>query len=58
MGISISKLIELVTPDFVQSVVTPASILIAVGVSTFIGVVFGWIPARSASKKELLDIIR
>lgn len=58
LGISISKLIELVTPDFVQSVVTPSSILIAVGVSTFIGVVFGWIPARSASKKELLDIIR
>ncbi|MEN3965315.1 ABC transporter permease [Mammaliicoccus sciuri] len=58
IGILISKLVESVTPDMVQSVVSLGSILLAVGVSTLIGIVFGWIPARSASKKELIDIIK
>ncbi|MEB5759236.1 ABC transporter permease [Mammaliicoccus sciuri] len=58
IGILISKLVEVVTPDMVQSVVSLGSILLAVGVSTLIGIVFGWIPARSASKKELIDIIK
>lgn len=58
IGILISKLVEAVTPEFVQSVVSLGSILLAVGVSTLIGIVFGWIPARSASKKELIDIIK
>lgn len=58
IGILISKLVEAVTPDIVQSVVSLGSILLAVGVSTLIGIVFGWIPARSASKKELIDIIK
>ncbi|MBO1218567.1 ABC transporter permease [Mammaliicoccus sciuri] len=58
VGILISKLVEAVTPDMVQSVVSQGSILLAVGVSTLIGIVFGWIPARSASKKELIDIIK
>ncbi|WP_323708799.1 ABC transporter permease [Mammaliicoccus sciuri] len=58
IGILISKLVEGVTPDMVQSVVSLGSILLAVGVSTLIGIVFGWIPARSASKKELIDIIK
>ncbi|MCJ1781283.1 ABC transporter permease [Mammaliicoccus sciuri] len=58
IGILISKLVEAVTPDMVQSVVSLGSILLAVGVSTLIGIVFGWIPARSASKRELIDIIK
>ncbi|MFY2153066.1 ABC transporter permease [Mammaliicoccus sciuri] len=58
IGILISKLVEAVTPDMIQSVVSLGSILLAVGVSTLIGIVFGWIPARSASKKELIDIIK
>lgn len=58
IGILISKLVEAVTPDMVQSVVSLGYILLAVGVSTLIGIVFGWIPARSASKKELIDIIK
>lgn len=58
IGILISKLVEAVTPDMVQSVVSLGSILLAVGVSTLIGIVFGWIPARTASKKELIDIIK
>lgn len=58
IGILISKLVEAVTLDMVQSVVSLGSILLAVGVSTLIGIVFGWIPARSASKKELIDIIK
>ncbi|MCE5042024.1 ABC transporter permease, partial [Mammaliicoccus sciuri] len=44
IGILISKLVEAVTPDMVQSVVSLGSILLAVGVSTLIGIVFGWIP--------------
>ncbi|WP_214269872.1 ABC transporter permease, partial [Mammaliicoccus lentus] len=58
LGILISKLVEAVTPDMVQSVVSLGSVILAVGVSTLIGIVFGWIPARSASKKELIDIIK
>lgn len=58
LGILISKLVEAVTPDMVKSVVSLSSVILAVGVSTLIGIVFGWIPARSASKKELIDIIK
>nr|WP_263314747.1 ABC transporter permease [Mammaliicoccus sp. Marseille-Q6498] len=58
IGILVSKLVAAVTPDMVQSVISLGSILLAVGVSTLIGIVFGWIPARSASKKELIDIIK
>lgn len=41
IGILISKLVEAVTPDMVQSVVSLGSILLAVCVSTLIGIVFG-----------------
>ncbi|MDG0825810.1 ABC transporter permease, partial [Staphylococcus equorum] len=46
------------TPDYIKSVVSLGSVLTAVGVSMLIGIVFGWIPARSAAKKELIDIIK
>ncbi|MCI2921916.1 ABC transporter permease [Staphylococcus hominis] len=58
LGILISWIVDLVTPDMVKSSVSLGSVLLAVGISTLIGVVFGWIPARSASKKELIDIIK
>ncbi|MDU1110056.1 MAG: ABC transporter permease, partial [Staphylococcus epidermidis] len=47
-----------VTPEMVKSSVSLGSVILAVGVSTLIGIIFGWIPARSASKKELIDIIK
>nr|AFD03083.1 epidermicin locus ABC transporter permease protein [Staphylococcus epidermidis]UVZ00169.1 ABC transporter permease protein [Staphylococcus epidermidis] len=58
LGIIISVFINLVTPDTVKTSVSVGSIILAFGVSTLIGIIFGWIPARSASKKELIDIIK
>lgn len=58
LGIAIAEIVAAVTPDYIQSVVSLTSVLIAVGVSTFIGVIFGWVPARSAANKELIDIIK
>lgn len=58
LGIAIASLVDAVTPDYIKSVVSIGSVLLAVGVSTLIGVVFGWIPARAAAKKELIDIIK
>ncbi|MCD9066871.1 ABC transporter permease [Staphylococcus pasteuri] len=58
LGIIIATVVDMVTPDMVKSSVSISSVILAVGVSTLIGVVFGWIPARAASKKELIDIIK
>ncbi|MCO4353915.1 FtsX-like permease family protein, partial [Staphylococcus agnetis] len=58
IGIAIASIIGALTPDYIKSSVTIGSILLAVGVSSLIGVIFGWIPARAASKKELIDIIK
>lgn len=58
LGIIIATLIDLVTPEMVKSSVSLGSVILAVGVSTLIGIVFGWIPARATSKKELIDIIK
>ena len=58
LGIAIASLVDAVTPSYIKSVVSLGSVLLAVGVSTLIGVVFGWIPARAAAKKELIDIIK
>lgn len=58
LGILIASLVDAVTPDYIKSVVSISSVVIAVGVSMLIGIVFGWIPARAATKKELIDIIK
>ncbi|PTI04342.1 ABC transporter permease [Staphylococcus xylosus] len=58
LGILIASLVDAVTPDYIKSVVSVSSVVIAVGVSMLIGIVFGWIPARAAAKKELIDIIK
>ncbi|WP_114602659.1 ABC transporter permease [Staphylococcus sp. EZ-P03] len=58
LGIAIASLVDAVTPDYIKSAVTLGSVLLAVGVSSLIGIVFGWIPARAAAKKELIDIIK
>ncbi|QDW97794.1 ABC transporter permease [Staphylococcus agnetis] len=52
IGIAIAPLIDALTPDYIKSSVTIGSILLAVGVSSLIGVIFGWITARAASKKN------
>lgn len=58
LGIGLASLVDILTPDYIKSVVSVGSVLLAVGVSMLIGVVFGWIPARAAAKKELIDIIK
>ncbi|MEB7798741.1 ABC transporter permease [Staphylococcus xylosus] len=58
LGILIASLVDAVTPDYIKSVISISSVVIAVGVSMLIGIVFGWIPARAAAKKELIDIIK
>ncbi|UXV42070.1 ABC transporter permease [Staphylococcus simulans] len=58
LGIGIASLVGVVTPDYIKSAVSLGSVLLAVGVSTLIGIIFGWIPARAAAKKELIDIIK
>ncbi|MDG0838925.1 ABC transporter permease, partial [Staphylococcus equorum] len=58
IGILIASGVDALTPDYIKSVVSLGSVLTAVGVSMLIGIVFGWIPARSAAKKELIDIIK
>ncbi|WP_193018709.1 MULTISPECIES: ABC transporter permease [Staphylococcaceae] len=57
-GVLISKGIDIITPKYITSVVTINSIILSVSISTIIGIVFGWVPARSATKKELIDIIK
>lgn len=58
LGIGIASFVDVVTPDYIKSAVSLGSVLLAVGVSTLIGIIFGWIPARAAAKKELIDIIK
>ncbi|HDH4634237.1 TPA: ABC transporter permease [Staphylococcus aureus] len=58
LGITFASLIDVVTPDYIKSSVSLSSIILAVGISTFIGIIFGLIPARLAAKKELIDIIK
>lgn len=49
---------DAVTPDYIKRVVSISSVVITVGIFMLIGIVFGWIPARAATKKELIDIIK
>lgn len=41
IGILIASFIDVVTPNYIKSVISISSIIIAVGVSTLIGIVFG-----------------
>lgn len=58
LGIFISSGIDIATPSYIKSVVSISSVVIAVCVSMLIGIIFGWIPARAAAKKELINIIK
>src|SRR5699024_8090197 len=57
IGVGISQLIALIIPN-IYSITNISSILISLGVSTTIGIIFGWVPARLAAKKNLIDIIK
>ncbi|MCE4971875.1 FtsX-like permease family protein, partial [Staphylococcus chromogenes] len=58
IGIAIAALVDALTPDYIKSSVTLGSVFLAVGISSLIGIVFGWVPAYKASKKDLIDIIK
>jgi putative ABC transport system permease protein len=56
LGIAISKLVGMVSTF--QAIVTLDSILLAFGVSTAIGIFFGYYPARKAAALDPIDALR
>ncbi|HDG8718387.1 TPA: ABC transporter permease [Staphylococcus aureus] len=56
-GVLLSQILTLLV-SVIKSVTTFNSALICIVVSMFIGVLFGWIPAKSAASKELIKIIK
>jgi putative ABC transport system permease protein len=56
LGWGISSLISALSPY--QATVSAASVLLAVGVSTGIGIVFGYYPARRAAKLDPIEALR
>lgn len=56
LGITFSQCLSLI--PVIKSSTTIFSIVLCIGVSMFIGILFGWIPAKSAAHKELIQIIK
>ena len=56
LGSGLAKAISLALPF--KAVVTFNSFLLAFGVSAFVGIVFGILPAKQAANKNLIDILR
>lgn len=51
--------VKLIPGDMhIKAIITLGNILFAVGVSTFVGILFGWLPAKQAANKNLIDILR
>ncbi|MBM7618051.1 putative ABC transport system permease protein [Weissella uvarum] len=42
----------------IKAIITLQDVVFAVGVSTAVGLVFGWLPAKQAADKNLIDILR
>ncbi len=60
VGIALGWMISFAIRSFssLNTSVTPASVLLAVGVSTFIGIAFGYYPARRAAKLDPIEALR
>lgn len=58
LGLSISFLVVLIIQRFFPAYINPESVLIALGISSSIGVFFGVFPASKAAKLSPIDAIR
>lgn len=58
MGLGLSFLIVLIMQNFFPAYISLVSVLLAVGTSSFIGVVFGVFPAKKAADLSPIDAIR
>jgi putative ABC transport system permease protein len=58
MGLGISALIVLLMQSFFPAYISVGSILLALGTSSFIGIVFGVFPAKKAADLSPIDAIR
>lgn len=56
IGTSVAAVASMAMPF--RAIVTPASVSLAFGVSTAVGIVFGLLPAKQAANKNLIDILR
>lgn len=57
-GWGLATLISNFLPYGIKAVITFNSFLLAFGVSTAVGIIFGLLPARQAANKNLIDILR
>jgi putative ABC transport system permease protein len=56
LGIGLAMLVAMFLPF--SAVVSASASIIAFGVSSFVGIIFGLLPARLAANKNLIDILR
>ncbi|MFT8825372.1 ABC transporter permease [Liquorilactobacillus mali] len=58
IGWGLSFLISFFIPYHIHAIVTFGNFLLAFGVSSTVGIIFGLLPATQASKRNLIDILR
>lgn len=56
LGVGIAAIISVFIPY--KAVVSLSSVILALGVSTTVGLVFGILPAKQAANKNLIDILQ
>jgi putative ABC transport system permease protein len=58
LGWGVAMAVSSFLPQNIQAIVTGRDVLMALGVSSGVGIVFGWLPASQAAQKNLIDILR
>jgi putative ABC transport system permease protein len=56
LGVALSKIIQ--TAFDIKTIISFISILVSFGVSVFIGIVFGYVPAKRAAEKDPVESLR